>query len=100
MIGGERCFEVGHGIDLAIAQAFRQQRRHRLQPLADGHRVGEPPPQGLGAMKEKHPTRSRRRVGMIAKQDLGPRGYIFEPDLPLAADQLVRHAPHVARGLV
>ena len=37
---------------------------------------------------------------MIAKQDLGAGGDIFEADLPLAADQVLGDAAHVARGLV
>ena len=37
---------------------------------------------------------------MVAKQDLGAGGDIFEADLPLAADQMLGHAAHIARGLV
>jgi hypothetical protein len=67
---------------------------------ADGHRRVEPALQGFGAVKEKHPARARRRIGMIAKQDLGAGGDVFEAHLPLAADQLLRHAAHVACGLI
>ena len=99
-IGGERGFETRHGIDLAFAQALGQQRRHRLQPLAHRRRVGEPAPQCLGAVKEEHAARSRRRVGMVAKQDLGAGGDVFEADLPLAPDEMLGDAAHVARRLV
>jgi hypothetical protein len=44
MVGGERRLELCHGFDLALAQPLRQQRRHRLQPLAIGNRVGETAP--------------------------------------------------------
>jgi hypothetical protein len=54
VIGGERSFELRHGVELTFAQALRQQRRHGLQPLADRHRLGEPTPQRLRAVKEEH----------------------------------------------
>src|SRR5271165_3161464 len=67
---------------------------------ADRYRGVEPAPQGLGAMKEEQAARARRRVGVIAKQDLAAGGDIFEADLPLAPDQMLGHAAHVARRLV
>jgi hypothetical protein len=51
-------------------------------------------------MKEEYAARPRRRVGMVAKQDFGAGGDIFEANLPLAPHQMLRHAAHVARGLV
>src|SRR5262245_33186475 len=37
---------------------------------------------------------------MVAKQDLGAGGDILETELPLAADDMTRHAAQIARGLV
>jgi hypothetical protein len=100
VIGGERSLEICDGVDLAFAQTLGQQRRHRLQMPAGCHRVGEPAPQRVGTVKEEHAARPRRRVGMIAKQDLGAGRDIFKADLPAAADEMPGDAAHVARGLV
>jgi len=51
-------------------------------------------------MKEEHTTRSRRRVGMVAKQHLGTGRDIFESNLPFVAYQVLGHASHITRGLV
>ena len=37
---------------------------------------------------------------MVAEQDLGAGRDILEADLPLAADEMLGHAAHIARGLV
>jgi hypothetical protein len=47
-------------------------------------------PQRLGAMKEEHAARPQRPVGMVAEQDLGAGGDIFEADLALAPDEMLR----------
>jgi hypothetical protein len=100
VIGTERGFKPRHGIDLALAQALGQERRHRLQPLADCHRLGKPAPQRLGAVKVEHAARPWRRVGMVAKQDLGAGGDVLEADLAFAPDEMLRYAAHIARGVV
>jgi hypothetical protein len=58
------------GVDLAFAQALVRERRHRGCRLAQIVIGSEPSPQGLRAVKEENAARPRRRVGMIAKQDL------------------------------
>ncbi len=100
VIGRERGFEARHGIDLTLAQPLGHQWWHGLQPAADRHRGFEPSSQRLGAMEEEHAARARRRVGMIAKQDLGAGGDILEANLAFSTDQVLRRAPHIARGLV
>jgi len=37
---------------------------------------------------------------MVAEQNLGAGGDIFEADLPLAPDEMLGHAAQIARGLV
>jgi hypothetical protein len=66
----------------------------------DGHRLGEPAPEGLGMVKEEDTAQPRHRVGMIAKQDLGARGDIFEAELALAPDETLGHGAQIARSLV
>jgi hypothetical protein len=71
-----------------------------LQPPADRYWLGEPAPQCLRAVKEEHAARPRRRVGMVAKQDLGAGGDIFEAELALAPHEMFGHAAHIPRSLI
>ena len=45
--------------------------------------------------KEMDPVSLRRRVGMVAEQDLCPGGEILETDLPFASDKMSGHAAHI-----
>jgi hypothetical protein len=51
-------------------------------------------------VKGEHAARGRRRIGVVAKQDLGRRGDIFEADLPLFLHQVAGYAVHVTLGLL
>lgn len=52
------------------------------------------------AVEGEDAPRDRRRIGVVAKQDFGRRGDVFEPDLPIFMDQVIRRARHVAPSLV
>lgn len=55
---GQRGFEVGDGVDLAVAQAARVQRRQVAQPGAQGFGLAQPVVQRLGAVEGEQPARA------------------------------------------
>ena len=71
MVLRHRTFERRHGINLAGAQAVREQSRHGLKSTAQSEWLSELALQRLRPMEGKDAARHRIRVGVVAKQRLG-----------------------------
>lgn len=96
MVSRQRCFDGVGRLDLAVAEALAVQGRHGLELAPQRPGLLQPSRERRRTMEGENPTRDRRRVGMVAKQDLGRRGDVFKADLPGFPDQILGRAGHVA----
>ena len=85
VIAGQRAFKPLDRLDLALAKAIGDERRHVPQPRPQRLGLGQPPPQRLGAMEGEDPPRARLGVGEVAEQGFGVGRDIFEPPLARVA---------------
>ena len=78
---GERLFQADVCLDLAFPHASRNQRvrdGHRLQPGAEGVRLGGPLGERLGAMEGEHAAGARCGIAFVAEERFDAGGFVEE----------------------
>ena len=97
---GQRSFKAGDGLDLAVAQTARVERRHLPQPGAQGVGLAQPVVQRLGAVKGEQPARARLGVAPVAEEGLGAGALVVVDEQIVPAGEVLRQAQHVLLGLL
>ena len=99
MVGLERCFEAGDGIELAGAQSRGAKRRQSPEPRAQRRRLREPFLLGLRPMEAEHLPRTGSRIAPVG--EAGERsGALVDERARLGAVQPLEAGVGIAGGLL